>query len=125
MNFAVGPGKSRNGTVRNTDSFFKDETVETRKITLTPNLLRDDNSSSSLRVVENIKERTSNSFDLDKADRYKEDKKKEKKGVLGIFKRRKDKKNKFNENEALSSKTSTELSRDSPVSSEKSSIVQD
>src|ERR1700712_59335 len=29
--------KSRNGTVRNTDSFFKDDSVETRKITLTPN----------------------------------------------------------------------------------------
>lgn len=31
--------RSRNGTVRNTDSFFNDE--ETKKITLTPNLLRD------------------------------------------------------------------------------------
>ncbi|CAG7560362.1 unnamed protein product [Fusarium equiseti] len=38
-----GPSRSRNGTVRNTDSFFRDETVETKKITLTPNLLRDDN----------------------------------------------------------------------------------
>lgn len=35
--------RSRNGTVRNTDSFFKDDTVETKKISLTPNLLRDDN----------------------------------------------------------------------------------
>ncbi|PFH62561.1 hypothetical protein XA68_13143 [Ophiocordyceps unilateralis] len=40
-----GPSRSRNGTVRNTDSFFKDESVETKKITLTPNLLRDDNAS--------------------------------------------------------------------------------
>ncbi|RGP77055.1 hypothetical protein FLONG3_4794 [Fusarium longipes] len=40
-----GPSRSRNGTVRNTDSFFRDETVETKKITLTPNLLRDDNPS--------------------------------------------------------------------------------
>ncbi|KAF4998009.1 hypothetical protein FGRMN_3461 [Fusarium graminum] len=40
---AEGPSRSRNGTVRNTDSFFRDETVETKKITLTPNLLRDDN----------------------------------------------------------------------------------
>ena len=39
--------QSRNGTVRNTDSFFKDESVETRKITLTPNLLRDDSSTST------------------------------------------------------------------------------
>lgn len=36
--------KSRNGIVRNTDSFFKDDNGETRKITLTPNLLRDDSS---------------------------------------------------------------------------------
>ncbi|CAJ0550681.1 Ff.00g106110.m01.CDS01 [Fusarium sp. VM40] len=42
-NKAEGPSRSRNGTVRNTDSFFRDETVETKKITLTPNLLRDDN----------------------------------------------------------------------------------
>jgi hypothetical protein len=42
---AEGPSRSRNGTVRNTDSFFRDETVETKKITLTPNLLRDDNPS--------------------------------------------------------------------------------
>lgn len=40
-----GPSRSRNGTVRNTDSFFKDSS-ETKKMTLTPNLLRDDNVSS-------------------------------------------------------------------------------
>jgi hypothetical protein len=34
--------RSRNGILRNTDSFFKDDTVETKKISLTPNLLRDD-----------------------------------------------------------------------------------
>ena len=38
--------KSRKGTVRNTDSFFKDDGVETRKINLTPSLLRDDSSSN-------------------------------------------------------------------------------
>ena len=44
-----GPtSKSRKGTVRNTDSFFKDDSVETRKINLTPSLLRDDSSSSTL-----------------------------------------------------------------------------
>ncbi|EHK46579.1 hypothetical protein TRIATDRAFT_291727 [Trichoderma atroviride IMI 206040] len=37
-----GPSISRNGNIRNTDSFFKDDTAETKKITLTPNLLRDD-----------------------------------------------------------------------------------
>ncbi|ROW17836.1 hypothetical protein VPNG_00742 [Cytospora leucostoma] len=35
-----GPKRRADGTVR--DSFFKDDTVETKKITLTPNLLRDD-----------------------------------------------------------------------------------
>jgi hypothetical protein len=40
-----GPSRSRNGTLRNTDSFFKDDTVETKKISLTPNLLRDDGAS--------------------------------------------------------------------------------
>ena len=33
--------KSRKGTPRNTDSFFKDDSVETRKINLTPNILRE------------------------------------------------------------------------------------
>jgi hypothetical protein len=36
--------RSRNGVLRNTDSFFKDDSAETRKISLTPNLLRDDSS---------------------------------------------------------------------------------
>ena len=41
-------GRSRNGVVRNTDSFFKDDTVETKKISLTPNLLRDDSNTNSM-----------------------------------------------------------------------------
>lgn len=46
--------KSRKGTLRNTDSFFKDDNVETRKINLTPSLLRDDSSSTitTIRSVE-------------------------------------------------------------------------
>ena len=43
---------SRNGTVRNTDSFFKDDGVETRKINLTPSLLRDDSSNLTIRPVD-------------------------------------------------------------------------
>ena len=38
--------------VRNTDSFYNDDRVETRKISLTPSLLRDDSSSSTIRSVE-------------------------------------------------------------------------
>ncbi|KAM5353934.1 hypothetical protein ACJ41O_000584 [Fusarium nematophilum] len=62
-----GPSRSRNGTVRNTDSFFRDETVETKKITLTPNLLRDDNQSrpSQDSITKDIKSRGS----LDKMDK--------------------------------------------------------
>ena len=43
---------SRKGTVRNTDSFFKDDGVETRKINLTPSLLRDDSNGSVLKTNE-------------------------------------------------------------------------
>ncbi|CAF3511377.1 unnamed protein product [Fusarium graminearum] len=63
---AEGPSRSRNGTVRNTDSFFRDETVETKKITLTPNLLRDDNPSrASQDSTKDSKSRAS----LDKLDK--------------------------------------------------------
>ena len=44
--------KSRKGTVRNTDSFFKDDSVETRKINLTPSLLRDDSKGATTTSVE-------------------------------------------------------------------------
>lgn len=40
--------RSRNGTVRNTDSFFKDDTAEPKKISLTPNLLRDESNGNSV-----------------------------------------------------------------------------
>ena len=43
---------SRIRTVRNTDSFFKDDGVETRKINLTPSLLRDDSNGSVLKSSE-------------------------------------------------------------------------
>ncbi|RMZ71158.1 integral membrane [Pyrenophora seminiperda CCB06] len=90
----LDPKVSRNGTVRNTDSFFKDENTETRKITLTPNLLRDDSSTAPA----TSRERGASLESLEKngfADKVKDDKrKKEKKGMLsGLFKR-KDKKGK-------------------------------
>ncbi|KAF1933260.1 uncharacterized protein M421DRAFT_415606 [Didymella exigua CBS 183.55] len=86
---------SRNGTLRNTDSFFKDENTETRKITLTPNLLRDDSSPSTTGPRErgpSLESLEKNGF----ADKVKDDKKKKdkKSGMLsGLFKR-KDKKDK-------------------------------
>ena len=46
--------KSRKGTLRNTDSFFKDDSVETRKINLTPSLLRDDSKGTMTTSIEAI-----------------------------------------------------------------------
>lgn len=59
------PSVSRNGTVRNTDSFFKDDTVETKKITLTPNLLRDDNTPRASTDSKELRQRPS----LDRLDK--------------------------------------------------------
>ncbi|KAI9810521.1 MAG: hypothetical protein M1827_006194 [Pycnora praestabilis] len=114
--------KSRNGIVRDTDSFFKDDNVETRKITLTPNLLRDDSSSSTVRSVDSkeLKSRGSSEA-IEKAitspERAKDDrrKKEKKSGMLsGLFKR-KDKKSKGQDDEAEETeKISGELLRESP-----------
>ncbi|KAH8668606.1 hypothetical protein BX600DRAFT_259998 [Xylariales sp. PMI_506] len=108
---------TRNGTVRNTDSFFRDETVETKKITLTPNLLRDDNeprgSSDSL-----LRQRPS--FDkLEKelsADKGK-DKKKDKKagGLRGFFSRKDKKKSSVDEDDDSFGKTSMDATFEAPV----------
>ncbi|MCJ1462555.1 hypothetical protein MMC07_001157 [Pseudocyphellaria aurata] len=116
-----GSARSRKGTVRNTDSFFKDDSVETRKINLTPSLLRDDDSSGSTIKSADTKElKTRVSLDsLEKAqsppEKAKEDKKrKEKKGMLsGLFKR-KDKKHRGQEDDTEDyEKLSEELLRDS------------
>jgi hypothetical protein len=106
------PG-TRNGTIRNTDSFFKDDTAEPRKISLTPKLLSEETSSLAPTETDS-KGRGSSSFDLDRKDKFKEEKKKEKKGVLSIFKRKsKDKKKNF-DTESITSKNSMELARESP-----------
>ncbi|KKY24579.1 putative sh3 domain [Diplodia seriata] len=108
---------SRNGTVRNTDSFFKDESVETRKITLTPNLLRDDSSGSTVRSEQRERGGSLDSLEkeLKSPDKPKDDKKKKEKkpGMLrGLF-GRKDKKAKSAENEQNDEKQSEELTRES------------
>ncbi|KAJ9602963.1 protein phosphatase regulator [Cladophialophora chaetospira] len=83
--------RSRKGVVRNTDSFFKDDTVETKKISLTPRLLRGDSDSGGSAEQE-VRQRPSlETFDkiVGTDDKTKE-KKKEKKGMLsGLFKRKK------------------------------------
>lgn len=94
---------TKNGTVRNTDSFFKDDTIETKKITLTPGLLRDDNEGRGSSDSKEVRQRPS----LDKLekelvpDKVKDDKKKKEKkekekekksGSIRSFFSRKDKK---------------------------------
>jgi hypothetical protein len=129
----LDPKVTRNGTVRNTDSFFKDENTETRKITLTPNLLRDDSSTSTT----GSRERGPSLESLEKngfADKVKDDKKKKEKkaGMLsGLFKR-KDKKSKgqLDSTDSDMEKVSEEVDRTSPQpkpsdeSSERSSAEQ-
>lgn len=87
--------KSRKGTQRNADSFLKDDTAETRKFTLTPNLLREDSGGKSSRVGESSSVRME-SPDPFAPDPKEEKRKKEKsKGMLsGLFKSKKKEKEK-------------------------------
>ena len=86
--------RSRKGTVRNTDSFFKDDTAEPKKISLTPNLLRDESNNSSNSLLNEWKEGRGSFESIDKAstsqEKTKDDKKRKDKkpGMLsGLFKR--------------------------------------
>lgn len=89
--------RSRKGVVRNTDSFFRDDTVETKKISLTPRLLRGDSESGQSAEQEVRQRQSLDTFDkvigTEEKSKDKEkdkDKKKEKKGMLsGLFKRKK------------------------------------
>ncbi|KKK15615.1 hypothetical protein ARAM_006526 [Aspergillus rambellii] len=113
----VNVSRSRNGTVRNTDSFFRDDTVETKKISLTPNLLRDEVGLTSSEAkegrvsLETIDTVSSN--EKNKDDKKRKDKKS---GMLsGLFKR-KDKKSKTIDDEIEElEKHSSDLSRSSPT----------
>jgi len=110
--------RSRRGVVRNTDSFFKDDTLETKKISLTPRLLRGDSTGSAEQEVKQ-------STGLDTSDRgmvddkSKDGKKKEegkKKGMLsGLFKR-KDKSGKANKGDTDEMDRASEESGRSPQS---------
>ncbi|EXJ84510.1 hypothetical protein A1O3_05179 [Capronia epimyces CBS 606.96] len=83
--------RSRKGVVRNTDSFFKDDTLETKKISLTPRLLRGDSETGDSAEREVRQEPSLETFDkmVGPDDKSKE-KKREKKGMLsGLFKRKK------------------------------------
>jgi hypothetical protein len=111
--------RSRKGNVRNTDSFFKDDTAETKKISLTPRLLRGD-SDTSRPAEQDLRQRPSlETFDkmLGSEEKPKDDKKREKKGMLsGLFKR-KDKAPKGSKAEQeTAGKVSEESIRHSPQS---------
>ena len=113
--------RSRKGVVRNTDSFFKDDTAETKKISLTPRLLRGDSDvAAPLDQQQEIRQRPSEeTFDKMLAtteEKPKEQPKKEKKGMLsGLFKR-KDKATKGQAQQERPDKTSEESLRHSPQS---------
>merc|ERR1712029_886835 len=102
----AAPLKSRKGTPRNADSFLKDDSIETKKITITPGLLREDNmsvksaSSESARgnSLENLVKTPSPTEQRtgppNKKETKKKKKEKQKGGMLsGLFKK-KDKKDK-------------------------------
>lgn len=116
-NGVEGPKKRADGTVR--DSFFKDDTVETKKITLTPNLLRDDGTvrASSDSIERGVNKRPS--FDkLEKEAREDKKKSKDKKekdkkgGFRSLFSRDK-KKQKGDEDDESFGKRSMDMSSDS------------
>ena len=80
--------------MRNTDSFYKDDTVETKKISLTPNLLKEDNGSKGEPAIlqeprTSLDSQKSNEKSPASTEKDKKKDKKEKKGVLGgLFKRK-------------------------------------
>ena len=118
------PSRSRNGTVRNTDSFFKDDSVETKKITLTPNLLRDDSNSRPSTDSTEKEGKSKSSFDKfdrelvsDKEkkkskDKDKKDKDKKSGGLRGFFSR-KDKKRTPEDDDESFGKRSMDMMSDS------------
>jgi hypothetical protein len=102
---AEGHGRSRNGTVRNTDSFFNDE--ETKKISLTPNLLRDDTAprpSTDSAGKESNKGRTSLENKMERElvpDKDKKKSKDKKPSAIRNFFSRKDKKKADDDDESF------------------------
>jgi hypothetical protein len=125
----AAPLKSRR--TRNTDSFLKDDSIETRKITLTPGLLREEGKNSlstdSTRnpSLENLVKQVSPPEPLGKKD-SKREKEKKKGGMLsGLFKsKKKDKKSKEDKDAVAAAadlsdaeKASYELQRSSPITS--------
>jgi hypothetical protein len=116
-NGVEGPKRKADGTVR--DSFFKDDTVETKKITLTPNLLRDDGTvRASTDSDKGVNKRPS----LDRIDKElredpkksKDKKEKEKKGGFRSLFSRKDKKQKGGDDDDSFGKRSMDVVAEAP-----------
>ncbi|POS82894.1 hypothetical protein EPUL_005016, partial [Erysiphe pulchra] len=130
--------KPRSGTLRNAEPIFPDDSVETRKITLTPDLLRDDSSPTAVRVSNELREikrpsqerleRDSSDKVRDKKDRKDKKDKEKKSGMLsGLFKR-KDRKNKSIDEdieEMLGINQANESLEISPVQSKESDRITD
>ncbi|KAL9631993.1 MAG: hypothetical protein Q9164_005584, partial [Protoblastenia rupestris] len=122
--------KSRKGTLRNTDSFFKDDSVETRKINLTPSLLRDDSTGARPGTNESreLKMRASlESLEKDgPSEKSKDDKKKkEKRGMLGGMFKRKDKKGRGQDKDDDVEKTSIDSPRSPTPKESMESLAQE
>ncbi|KAK7751624.1 protein phosphatase regulator [Diatrype stigma] len=107
---------SRNGTVRNTDSFFRDESIETKKITLTPGLLRDDGEPRDSTESKEARQRASmDRLEKDLVpDKVKDDKKKKDKKPGGIrsFFSRKDRKRSVDDDDESFGKRSMDIAGD-------------
>lgn len=120
----AAPLKSRK--TRNTDSFLKDDSIETRKITLTPGILREDGTSAKSDSSESTRNNSLDSIvksisppDGQAAKKDGRKDKKEKKGGMlsGLFRsKKKDKKSKDDLTEPAGvEKRSGEFSRESPI----------
>ncbi|KAG5977536.1 hypothetical protein E4U55_006694 [Claviceps digitariae] len=126
-----GLNRSRNGVVRNTDSFFKDDSVETKKITLTPNLLRDDNTPRQSSDSTTKDGRSTSSMDkMDRElisdkekkklkDKDKKDKEKKTGGLRGFFSR-KDRKKAGEDDDESFGKRSMDMASESRNSDDRS-----
>lgn len=127
----AAPLKSPKRT-RNTDSFLKDDSQETRKITLTPGLLRDESKAQSESSQKSSMESLTKSISPPEQPKKesKEKKKEVKKGGMlsGLFKsKKKDKKNKDDGTDAADAEKVSldrESPRPSPMTSGKTSPVE-
>lgn len=125
----AAPLKSRK--TRNTDSFLKDDSMETRKITLTPGILRDEQgkglsaASSRNDSMESLVKSISPSDSLGKKDSKKEKDKKKEGKFRGFFKSKKKDKKAGLEVEAAEEKHSAEYSGESGLTSPVETPAQD